>query len=96
MNTREALYFDGVLIANDFQTLNLLNQCYTKDKYLYIWNMDWIYQPHKFDDRMPNLTGVKLIARSPTHYPAISNTLKAPKEIIPDFNHRVLRELCRI
>lgn len=68
--------YDGVAIATDLISADMLLKSNTaSDKYLYLWDIDWITNPVNFsvacdillDDRL------KLIARSDSHATIINN-----------------------
>lgn len=96
MQTIEALDYEGILIATDEITVNMLQGCIcAKEKYFYVWDINWFYSP-KSISYIKNIylnDDIELIARSKSHYEIISRVFKKPKYIIQDFNYNELKSI---
>jgi|TARA_R110002012_G_scaffold260919_2_gene442694 hypothetical protein len=68
--------FNGVVLATSLETANTaLQTCGKMDKYLYLWDLEWLRKPLDFDNvasvlRHPDLN---IIARSEEHKRVIEN-----------------------
>lgn len=90
MEAVEALDYDGDIVATDFITCYFLDKCLrAKNKYFYIWNVDWNLQnkPYDFITKIYSNPNVDIIARSTNHANLISRVFKKPKYIIEDCNY---------
>jgi len=90
MEMKHAYNYDGVMIATDSYTAQMLNHCLRpKAKYLYIWNLDWKYTPTSFalNKKIYLNPEIDLISRSGIHHNIITKVWKEPKYQIEEFNH---------
>lgn len=97
MNIYYLNHFKGDVIATNLQTLQTLLNLNTKvNKYLYLWDLEWLRNPYDFMQivdllRTPEL---KIIARSESHATLIENyTNKKVKRILDDWNPHQLLEI---
>ena len=87
----EAWSFDGIAIATDIYSAKILLKCPgPKKKFLYVWNMDWIFEnSYKYKD-MEDVylnESLELISRSQYHSQILRQVWKSPITIIEEFNH---------
>ena len=76
----------------------LLNSGNASDKYLYVWDLEWIDSPMMFDQAMKIMRDkrLKIIARSESHAVAIENFCnKKPIGIVSDWNAEQLIRLVK-
>jgi len=92
--------FKGDAISTDINsTISLLN-CHTiKNKYFYIWDLEWmginnqeLYDIDSLCDIYMN-PELKLIARSKEHYDIITSCWKEPVGIVEGFNYEELTQV---
>lgn len=87
--------FDGPVMATDLTTAKILiNALRPPKKYFYLWNLEWLYQPHAVAE-LQNVychPKLELIARSQEHADLISKLWKKPVAIIEDFNYEQLTQ----
>jgi hypothetical protein len=74
MNISALSYINGNVIAMDLETADILmkNRSNTTN-YLYLWNIDWLYDVINYDTALNILHSFKLIARSERHKEIITN-----------------------
>lgn len=74
MNISALSYINGNVIAMDLETADILmkNRSNTTN-YLYLWNIDWLYDVINYDTALNILYSFKLIARSERHKEIITN-----------------------
>jgi hypothetical protein len=85
-----AINFDGTLIATSPQSAPLLlSALRPKDRYLYMWDLDWKFRDSSFADNQNIYLNDKidLISRSVDHDVMIESVWKKPKHIIREFDH---------
>ena len=91
--------YHGVAIATGMQEAQvLLNSGNASDKYLYVWDLEWIDNPMMFDQAMKIMRDkrLKIIARSESHAVAIDNFCnKKPIGIVSDWNAEQLIRLVK-
>ena len=97
MQQTKSYSFEGTLITDNL----LLTQClhhniYTKKKYYYVWNLDWML----LDNLRFSQLGVpffndeiELIARSESHAEVLEQLFKKPKYIMEDWDWEVLQRI---
>lgn len=89
--------YDGAAIATDLIGADMLLKSHTSsDKYLYLWDIDWITYPVNFSVACNILLDkrLKIIARSDSHATVIDNFCnKKPDGILDNWN---MEELMRI
>ena len=97
MQQVKSYWFQGSLITDNLLlTQNLNANIYTKKKYYYVWNFDWMHLeqlrfaqlivPFYNDD-------IELIARSPSHADVLEKLFKKPKYIMEDWDWEVLKSI---
>lgn len=94
MTNIEAWSFNGPLIANDIFTAAILDKCTaSRNKYFYIWDLEWIYMQNRHFDMFKTTylnPDIELIARNESHARLIEKVWKKPTAIIEDFNYEKL------
>jgi len=89
--------FEGTLITDNLLlTQNLNCNIYTKKKYYYVWNFDWInLEQLRFAQlRIPFYNDdIELIARSQSHAKLLEKLFKKPKYIMEDWDWEVLKRI---
>jgi len=94
LQEQEVWGFDGPIIATNILSVERLIKCPSpKDKYFYIWDLEWIYNPYfkyKYLRSIYQNESIKLIARSESHLNIIEKCWKKPVGILEDFNHEQL------
>ena len=82
--------YKGVAISTNLEDAELtLRASNNTDKYLYLWDLSWIYTPVKFSKAMEILRNdnLKIIARSDSHASVIENFCnKSVEDILEDWN----------
>ena len=91
MQSSEAFAFDGTLVATTLNTASkLLKFPSAKEKYFYVWDLEWMRLKNKSFDGLSQVYGSKelnLIARSEEHKWAIESAWNnSVKDIIPNFD----------
>ena len=97
MQQIKSYQFEGTLITDNLLLTQALHyNIYTKKKYYYVWNFDWIL----LDDlRFKQLTipflndEIELIARSESHAEVLEKLFKKPKYIMEDWDWEVLQRI---
>lgn len=93
MDMMYAYNFEGIIISTDIYTTLVMNNLLCPiDKYYYVWDLEYIYEPHT----IPTLKSVfsnKLIARNKVRNRILTSTWHKPVKIIEDFNENDLRNL---
>ncbi len=91
--------YQGVLIATTLEEARtVLKLCSKGDKYLYLWDLDWLDNPVHFKAAMEILRNedLKIIARSKSHATVIENFCNKPVcGIVDNWNLKQLLEIIR-
>lgn len=83
----------AVLISTDLATTYAMNNFLCpKDRFFYVWDLEYIYQPYSFSI-LSELFKNKLLARNKFRYDVLKSTWSTPHLIIEDFNHEQLIKL---
>lgn len=94
LNEREAYSYNGPLISTDIRTtLRLLNFVGTREKYFYLWNLEWLYINNKDFNLFRKVylnNDIKLIVRNKEHFEIVEKMWQSPVLIMPDFNYNQL------
>tara|TARA_R110002020_G_scaffold134029_1_gene299089 strand:- start:687 stop:1151 length:465 start_codon:yes stop_codon:yes gene_type:complete len=89
--------YDGAAIATGLQEAQtLLKSHNNSDKYLYLWDIEWLTNPVNFSIACDVLLDkrLKIIARSESHAKVINNFCnKAPVGIVDNWNFHELRDI---
>lgn len=89
--------FTGTVISTSLEEADFTLQSTNKtNKFLYLWNLDWITHTVNYDLAMKILRddNLKIIARSQSHATAINNFCnKEPVGIVDDWNIEQLLEV---
>lgn len=98
MHIAEAFEWGGPIIATSLSTLDkMLTFPYSKEKYFYVWDLEWIRLQNKQYKPLCNLyrnPNVQLIARSEEHADIIDECWNVrPKLIMGDFSWKKLIEI---
>ena len=97
MSVNEIFGFDGILISTSVSTTLSMINTFAKDKYFYVWDLEWTRRHGKdfhYLIQAYNNKDVKLIARSEEHALAIENYCNRKVEhIVNNFN---LKKIVRI
>jgi len=98
MNVYNLAHFDGVCVATDLETANILRNSKNKmDRYFYVWDLEWLRNPHSFESVIKILRdpSLKILARSEEHKQVIENYCNRKVEgVLDDFNIEQLKEIC--
>lgn len=91
MQLNEAWGYNGPLIATDLTTARkLIKFPGTKNKYFYVWDLEWLRLRRKNFTELYNIYGskkLKLLARSASHAQLIANCWnREVPTIVDDFN----------
>lgn len=68
--------YNGVVVSTRIEEANItLQSCSKTDRYLYLWDLDWLEKPVHFETAMKTMRDekLKLIARSKSHAEVIKN-----------------------
>ena len=68
--------YNGVIVSTRIEEANITLKSYCKtDRYLYLWDLDWLENPVHFSTAMETMRDpkLKLIARSESHAEVIKN-----------------------
>ena len=89
--------FSGILITDELNLAqDLIHITYAKKKFLYLYNLDWMYiknpQFSFFKSALLN-ENIELIARTQEHFQIIKNLFKTPKYIMSEWDHKTLIEI---
>jgi hypothetical protein len=91
LSVYDAWSFDGIAIATDIDSAEILLKCPSpKKKFFYVWDMEWTLKDHfKFKEmnHIYNNPELELIARSESHYDIIKRLWKKPITIINEYNN---------
>lgn len=96
MNIYYLNLFKGSVIATSLHTAQTLLNLNTKvNKYLYLWDLEWLTVPYYFNEFSKILNSeLKIIARSEAHAAAIENcTNKKVQYLLDDWNPHQLLEI---
>ena len=96
MQSVEMLDYDGILIATDLLSANILHSCVrATKKYFYVWNIDWFKNKKSisFNKNTYQNKEIDLICRSKDHYKLLTTVFKEPKHIIEEFNHEQIESI---
>ena len=89
--------FSGILITDELNlTQDLINITYAKKKFLYLYNLDWMYvQNPQFSFLKSALLNdrIELIARTKQHFDIIQGLFKTPKYIMSEWDYKTLIEI---
>lgn len=90
MNVSEVWGYDGICISTDIKTTEILIEAACpKEKYFYIWNLEWLYDSdviyNKYN-KIYNNKDIKLITRSDSHNKAITEAWQKPTTNWEDYN----------
>jgi len=81
---------DGVIIASTINTANVILSCASSSvKLLYLYDLEWMFQPVSYDYMYNILTNknLRLVLRSEDHIDPVFNLCKRePEAIVPEFN----------
>jgi len=73
--------YNGVIISTSLEDAELtLRTSNNTDKFLYVWDLSWLYNPIRFSQAMQTLRNdnLKIIARSDSHASVIKNFCNKP------------------
>lgn len=91
--------YNGVVISTSLEDAELtLRTSNNTNKFLYVWDLSWIYTPIRFSKAMDILRNdnLKIIARSESHAKAIENFCnKAAVDILSDWEPKKLLNIIR-
>ena len=89
--------YHGTAIATTLEEANIILQTSNNtNKYLYLWNLEWLNKPINYTAALDILLNpeLKLIARSDSHAKVIENFCnKTPAGIVEDWNRHQLKEI---
>ena len=89
--------FHGALISDNIEMANVSLATYNNsDKYLYLWDIEWLRGPMSYEGTLNVLRNpfLKIIARSESHAKLIENFCnKKPCGIVEDWNIEQLKGL---
>ena len=88
--------FDGTVITDSVERAKILIECPSpKRKMLYVWNLEWLYNPGYFNKYsfVYQHDDLELVARSTNHKTIITNCWKEPIAVIEKLNKEDLYEL---
>lgn len=97
MQQIQSYSFEGTLVTDSILLAqNLHYNIYTKKKYYYVWNLDWMnlenLQVSQLDVPFYN-DEIELIARSQSHANLLEKLFKKPKYIMEDWDYSVLKRI---
>lgn len=82
--------YNGIAIATTIrEALSILNSSNNSKKYLYLWDLEWIYKPQQYEHVYNVLANpkLKIIARSDSHARLIESFCnKTPSAIVENWN----------
>ncbi len=85
--------FDGTVISTDIYTTSVMNNMLCpKDKYFYVWDLEYIYNPYSLA-LLENVFNNKLLARNQIRYDILKSSWKTPEIILNEFNYEQLQQL---
>lgn len=96
LQEKEVWGFDAPVIAtNVFQAEKLIRAPRPTRKYLYVWNLEWLYEDTDYNiyAHIYQHDNLELIARSVSHAQIIEQCWKKPAFIMDDFDHNVLERI---
>lgn len=98
MHIAEAFEWPGTIVATSLSTLDkMLHFPYSKKKYFYVWDLEWIRLQNKYHKVLAGLyrnPNIELIARSQEHADIIDECWnKKPKLIMENFSWKKLTEI---
>jgi len=86
--------FSGILITDELNLAqDLLHITYAKKKFLYLYNLDWMYIQHPHFTFFKTILlndNIELIARTQRQFSMIQNLFKTPKYIMPEWDYKTL------
>lgn len=87
-------FFNGIMIATCLETANIVGELNNKcEKYLYLWDMEWLYEARDYLETVELLNKFNLIARSYTHAQQIFKYSGKKCDVIEDWNYEKVKEL---
>jgi hypothetical protein len=85
--------FQGTIVSTDiYTTLVMNNMLRPVDRYYYVWDFEYIYNPYSIDI-LKQVFKNKLIARNKDRFEYLESTWHKPELIIENFNHEELEKL---
>jgi hypothetical protein len=91
--------YNGVIISTSLEDAELtLRTSNNTDKFLYVWDLSWLYNPIRFSQAMQTLRNdnLKIIARSDSHASVIKNFCNKPVvDILSDWQSDKLLNIVR-
>ena len=89
--------YDGVVIATSLKSAEILLNCpCPKRKFLYVWNLDWLYNQYVYQYLQHIYQGeLELIARNTHHAKVITTCWKRPAYIMDNFDSTILKQIIR-
>ena len=90
----ESFNFDGPIITTCLDTAAFaLQSPQATDIFLYMWNLEWLYEPNFTYSEMATIYNnkrIKLIVRNKNHYNIVKNLWQTPVAEIENFNYEQL------
>ena len=94
MQAEEVYCYSHPVIDTDIKTAELLIECpLPTKKFLYLWDMDWLYSPEKFGIYNKVFQSMDIITRCKSHSELVKQCWLKDNYIIEDFNYVELQRL---
>ncbi len=84
---KDCYVFDGALVATSLETAKILQKTFVENKYLYLWNLEWMKSRLSFRELSDIYLddSIKLICRSEEHAKKVESIWKKPIGVVKDF-----------
>lgn len=94
MQAKEAWCYPHPIIANDIETAELLIECpRPSSKYLYMWDMKWLYFPKNFEKYHNIIHSLDIITRCTSHSKLIEKCWLKTNYIVEDFDYDSIKKV---
>lgn len=97
MNINAVSAYTGIIIATDLHTADIIGKNNSRcEKWLYLWNIDWLTQVINYETAIDLLKNFKIIVRDYESQYAVKNYCGKGSTILPEFEWSKLQECLKI
>lgn len=97
MNINAVSAYSGIVIATDLHTADIVSKNNSRcDKWLYLWNIDWLTQVVNYEVAIELLKEFKIIVRDEAAQYIVKNYCGKDSIVLPDLEWSKLQECLKI
>ena len=97
MNINAVSAYTGTIVATDLYTADIINKNSSRtDKWLYLWNIDWLTQVINYENAIELLKNFNIIVRDHESKYVVKNYCGKDAIILPEFKWSELKECLKI